>query len=150
MRFKDVEHLFRLAGVFVAALLVFAIARAELVPEDFGRLGHYRASAVDEVRALKPVHAGQVACAECHGDVVEVRAAARHKAVSCESCHGALGAHAAGEGPAPKKPDAQTLCVRCHAAKTGKPARYPRVDIAEHAGTDACITCHKPHDPRFQ
>lgn len=150
MRFKDVEHLFRLAAVFVFGILVFAIARAEMVPDDFGLLGHYRAGAVDDAAARQPKYAGQAACADCHSDVVELRAAARHKAVSCESCHGPLGAHAAGDGPPPVKPDAQALCVRCHAAKTGKPERYPRVDIADHAGDEKCISCHKPHDPRIQ
>jgi len=49
-RFKDVEHLVRLAALFAAGLLVFSIARAELVPAGFGTLGHYRASAIEERR----------------------------------------------------------------------------------------------------
>jgi hypothetical protein len=151
MQFKDLEHLFRLAAIFVAGLLVFAVARAELVPEDFGRLGHYRASAIDEIRARPIVHAGQKACAECHGDVIEARLPSRHKALSCEACHGALARHAAGDDTFTfGKPDAQPLCIRCHATKTGKPERYPRVDVKDHAGDEACTSCHKPHDPRIQ
>ena len=150
MRFRDIEHVLRLAAVFAVGLLFFGVARAALVPDDFGRLGHYRANAVDEVRARPIVYAGQKACAECHTDVVELRAGARHRAVSCESCHGALAAHASGEVAKPARPEARTLCVRCHAAKTGKPVRYPRVDVKEHAGDESCLTCHKPHDPRIQ
>ena len=70
-RFKDAEHLLRLGGLFLFGLLVFGIARAELVPATFGTLGHYRAQAIDDVRAKPIGHAGQAACAECHADVVD-------------------------------------------------------------------------------
>lgn len=149
MKFREVEHLFRLAAIFAVGVLVFAIARAELVPEDFGRFGHYRANAVDEARLRPVVHAGQKACAECHGDVIETRAVARHKALSCETCHGPLAKHAAGEDDAKVKiPEVTALCIRCHAEKTGKPTRYPRVDVKEHAGDEKCVPCHKPHNPK--
>ena len=76
MKFRDVEHLFRLGALFVAAVLVFAVARAQLVPDDFGEYGHYRAGAVDDARMRPIVHAGQKACADCHVDVFEARSAA--------------------------------------------------------------------------
>lgn len=151
MKFRDVEHLFRLAAIFAFGILAFVIARAQMVPDDFGKLGHYRAGAVDDARARPIQHAGQKACAECHVDVVELRAAARHRNVSCESCHGPLAAHATGvTEEKPKRPDGKTLCVRCHATRTGKPDRYPRVDVKEHAGEENCLSCHKSHDPRIQ
>jgi uncharacterized CHY-type Zn-finger protein len=149
-RFKDVEHLLRLAGLFIAGLLVFTVARAEFVPAGFGKLGHYRAGAIDDVRAKPIRHAGQKACAECHVDIVELRAQARHKAIACESCHGPLATHAADPGQlTPKRPDGRVLCVHCHAANTGKSKRYPTVDIKDHAGDESCITCHKPHNPKL-
>ena len=150
MKFRDIEHLFRLAAIFLGAILVFAIARAAIVPDDFGLLGHYRASAVDEVAALPIVHAGQKACADCHPDVVEARAVARHRAVACEACHGPLARHADGSDSArPARPEGRALCIRCHSAKTGKPKRYPTVDVKEHAGEENCLSCHKSHDPRM-
>jgi len=149
-RFKDVEHLLRLAGIFLFALLAFAVARAELVPAGFGKYGHYRAPAIDDVRARPIAYAGQAACAECHADVVDLRAKARHKAIACESCHGPLAKHADGTDPLkPTRPVATPLCVHCHAANTGKSTRYPTVDIKDHAGTESCLSCHKPHDPRI-
>lgn len=149
MKFRDVEHLFRLGAIFVLAVLVFAVARAELVPEDFGRFGHYRASAVDVARAKPIVHAGQKACAECHVDVVEARVGTRHMTMSCETCHGPLAKHASGESDAKVTiPEVTPLCIRCHADKTGKPARYPRVDIKDHAGDEKCVPCHRPHHPK--
>lgn len=150
MKFRDVEHLFRLAAIFVFAALLFVVAKAQMTPKDFGRDGHYRPAAVDNVRARPIAYAGQKACADCHVDIVQTRALARHKAIACESCHGPLARHADGtDETKPVRPDGKTLCARCHAAKTGKPKRYPTVDIKEHAGDENCLTCHKPHDPRI-
>ena len=151
MAFKDIEHLFRLGAIFAAGALLFVGVRAEMVPKDFGRDGHYRPQAVDAIRSRPPVHAGQKACAECHVDVVEKRAKARHAAISCEACHGPLAKHASGADESkPALPEGRTLCIRCHAAGTGKPARQPSVPIAkDHAGDEKCVTCHKPHDPRI-
>jgi hypothetical protein len=146
-RFKDIEHLLRLAAVFAIGLLLFAVARAELVPDDFGKYGHYRAGAVDAVRARPIMHAGQAACAECHSDTVDTRATGLHTVVACESCHGPHAKHAADPDVKAHKPDDKQTCVRCHAANTGKPKWFRTVSIAEHAGTDSCISCHKPHTP---
>jgi uncharacterized CHY-type Zn-finger protein len=147
--FRDAEHLIRLAAIFLIGALLFVVVRAQMVPDDFGTLGHYRASAIDDARKFPPVHAGQAACAECHADVVGVRAAARHAAISCESCHGALASHASGEVAKPARPDGRERCVRCHAARTGKPKQYPTVVIKDHAGEEKCITCHAPHNPKI-
>jgi predicted CXXCH cytochrome family protein len=150
MQFRDVEHLFRLAAIFLAAVVVFLIARAILVPADFGVYGHYRASAVDDEMARRVVHAGQTVCAGCHTDIVEIRAAAKHASVACETCHGPQAAHA--EAPdvvKPRLPEMASLCIGCHAARTGKPEWYPTVDVAEHSGGESCATCHTSHDPRL-
>ncbi len=148
--FKDAGHLIRLAGIFVVGGVVFFIARATLIPADFGKYGHYRAGAIDDAAARPIVHAGQVACADCHGDVVELRKSTRHTAISCEACHGPLAKHASGEVEKPQRPDGRELCVRCHAARTGKPARYPTVVTKDHAGDEKCITCHTPHKPKIE
>lgn len=148
--FKDIEHLLRLAALFAAGVLVFGVARAEFVPATFGTLGHYRAKAIDDVRVKPIAYAGQAACADCHADIVELRAKARHRNIACESCHGPLAKHAADPGDVtPKLPVATPLCTHCHAANTGKTKRYPTIDIKDHAGSENCITCHKPHDPRI-
>jgi predicted CXXCH cytochrome family protein len=146
---SDAGHLVRLAAIFGAGALLFVAVRAQMVPDDFGRFGHYRAGAIDDARALTPVHAGQATCAGCHADVVELRATSRHAGVSCEACHGALGAHARQEVAKPARPDGRELCIRCHAAKTGKPRQYPTVSVKEHAGEERCITCHTPHNPKM-
>lgn len=147
-RFKDVEHLIRLAALFVAGLLLFVVARAALVPKDFGKYGHYRAGAVDDAAARPLTYAGRARCAECHDDVVISQAAAGHKNLGCETCHGALLKHADDPEVAVAKADGQVLCLRCHAANTGKPAHQPTVVAKDHSDEDTCVSCHKPHDPR--
>ena len=96
MKFRDVEHLFRLAAIFVIGALLFVVVKAQMTPKDFGRDGHYRPAAVDAIRSRPIAYAGQQACADCHSDVVALRAQARHKSIACESCHGALAKHADG------------------------------------------------------
>ena len=147
---RDFQHLLRLAALFLVGIVAFVAARAVLVPEDFGRIGHYRASSPDEIRARPVRFAGRDACADCHVAVVEKRTGGRHERVGCESCHGALAAHAADpEKAKPVRPDPRQLCAGCHARLSGRPTGFPQVDVAEHAGDAACNDCHDPHHPDF-
>ena len=148
--FKDVEHLVRLAAIFAFAGLMFVVARAALVPDDFGKYGHYRAGAVDEMRMRPIKYAGQAACADCHADVLEARAPAKHVKLSCETCHGPLAAHVDDQEPKVAKVDVQPLCIRCHAGNTGKPKQFPTVVLADHSPDEPCANCHKPHNPKIE
>lgn len=150
-RFQDKEHFVRLALVLAAALIVFLVLRSVLVPEDFGRLGHYRERALADNRSLPVAFAGHAACEECHDDVAQARAGGRHERVACEACHGALAAHA--EDPdalTPSLPDPRTLCLGCHSRLAGRPASFPQILADEHAGDQACSDCHAPHSPEVE
>ena len=147
-RFSSYEHLLRLAALFAVGIALFAGLRWLLVPADYGLLGPYRASALAQNRAQPLVFAGQASCVECHTDVADVRKANAHARVSCESCHGALAAHAADPGVAAPRPDPRTTCAICHLPDAAKPAAFKTVDFSEHAGTDSCGSCHPPHAPR--
>ena len=147
--FKDFEHLIRLAALFGAGLLFFTVVRAEFVPKDFGKYGHYRPGAIADVAARPLTYAGRARCTECHQDTVDETAPAKHKVISCETCHGPLLKHADDPEVAPPKADGQTLCLRCHAANTGKPSHQPTVVAKDHSDEDTCTACHKPHDPRM-
>jgi predicted CXXCH cytochrome family protein len=147
--FKNREHLFRVAALFVIGTGLFFVAKAFLVPKDFGKYGHYRASAVDEAAARPISFAGQAACIECHSDVQEVRNTARHAKLSCESCHGPLASHASGDIPKPARPEGRQICIGCHAANRSRPTAFPQVVIADHADDGPCIACHKPHAPKI-
>jgi uncharacterized CHY-type Zn-finger protein len=147
--FRDYEHLVRLGAIALFALLMFVVVRAALVPDTFGLYGHYRAAAVDEIRSRAIVYAPRDSCADCHTDIVELRAKSLHNAISCQACHGPLAKHAASGEEAPQKPDAKALCAWCHAANTGKPKWYPTVDVKDHAGDESCVSCHQPHNPKI-
>lgn len=149
-RFRHARHVFRMAGLFVVGIATFLVLRALYVPDDFGVLGHYRASALT-INSDKPlVYGGHAACADCHADIIEKRTGQRHERVACEGCHGPAARHASGEEGAPKplRPDGKAGCLFCHAKDASRPVAHPQVIAAEHAGDESCLTCHNPHAPK--
>ncbi len=147
-RFKDAEHLFRVALVFAAGALAFVVVRAILVPKSFGEYGHYRGTAIAEIAAQPVVFAGHESCETCHPEVPAVKNKGKHAKVNCEACHGALAKHAEDPGTVePAKLETAVLCVKCHSKNGAKPEGFPQVDAKEHSAGLACDTCHKPHSP---
>ena len=147
---KDSEHLFRMAVVFAAGIVLFLIARSIFVPQSFGQYGHYRGAALHEIASKPVIFAGHGACESCHTDVQETKSRGVHAHVACESCHGPLAKHA--DDPTalqPPKMDVAVLCVRCHEANQAKPKTFPQVVSADHSGGVVCNTCHQPHSPRI-
>lgn len=147
---KDAGHLFRFAGLFVLAFLVFWAIRGFVVPKTFGKYGHYRGSAISDAAAHPVRFAGHEACETCHTDVLDVKKAGKHAHVNCEACHGPLAKHADDPSVTPAKLDTAVLCVRCHAASAARPTRFPQVNAAEHSSGVACETCHQPHSPALE
>jgi hypothetical protein len=141
-------HLVRVAVLFAAGVGLFLVLQALMVPKGFGAYGHYRAGALDDNRARPFAHAGRQACLECHADVWEVLQRGRHGNVHCEACHGPLAKHAEDPSTAEAtKPDPKALCARCHQENVARPAKFPQVDVVDHAAGAACTDCHKAHDP---
>jgi uncharacterized CHY-type Zn-finger protein len=148
IKLRDVEHLLRLAAVFLIGIVLFLVVRAQLVPRSFGKYGHYRANAVGEISAIPVKFAGHQVCESCHSDVVEVKQAGPHAHVNCEACHGALARHA--DDPAaiqPQLPDSAVLCSKCHEANIAKPKGFPQVVSVEHSSGQKCTRCHVAHNP---
>ncbi len=148
--FKDAGHLFRFAGLFILAFLVFLVVRHYVVPKSFGQYGHYRGAAMGEIAQLPVKFAGHEACETCHSDVADMKKAGKHAHVNCEACHGALASHASADDPTavmPVLPDTAVLCARCHTASAAKPKDFPQVDPANHYPGTLCKTCHNPHSP---
>jgi len=88
--FKDAGHLFRFAGLFVLAFLVFLVVRHYVVPKSFGQYGHYRGAAIGEIAQHPAKFVGHDACETCHSDVADKKKAGKHAHVNCEACHGAI------------------------------------------------------------
>jgi len=145
--FKDAGHLFRFAGLFVVAFLLFLVIRGFVVPASFGQYGHYRGKAITDIAARPVNFAGHDTCETCHSDVLDMKKTGKHAHVNCEACHGALAKHADDPTIKPVLPDTAVLCIRCHAASAAKPKGFPQVVADEHSGGVPCETCHKPHSP---
>lgn len=148
--FKNTGHLFRFAGLFVLAFLIFLGVRGFVVPKSFGEYGHYRGNAIIDDAARPMYYAGHQTCETCHADIAATKSAGVHAHVNCEACHGPQAIHALADDPTahvPVKPDSATLCIRCHAKTLAKPKNFPQVD-GDHSQGMACITCHtNPHSP---
>ncbi len=146
--FRNTQHLVRMAGIFAVGVVGFLTMRMLLVPEGFGKYGHYRAPAITDNMAKPVNYAGRAACTGCHADVVEARKASKHIVIGCEACHGALGKHASDPAKFKAvKPQAKILCPVCHEINVARPKSFKQVDSAEHSGGDACDSCHMPHSP---
>ncbi len=148
-RFGHYGHVWRVAGLFAGGFAIFLLLRAILIPPDFGVYGFYRAGALDDVRAQPAAYVGQATCVGCHADIDEARQEARHAKIACEACHGPASRHIEDFSVTPAIADARPLCLRCHAAGTGKPDFVPTVVADDHAGDLSCVECHNPHRPRY-
>lgn len=149
-KFKDTEHLLRLASVFLVGIILFLIVRNWLVPHSFGRYGHFRGEAIQEIAARPVSFAGHGTCESCHSDLLDVKAKGKHARVACESCHGPLAKHAEDPSIQPQKLEIANLCVRCHEASSAKPKWFPQVASEEHSSGLTCDTCHQPHSPAIE
>lgn len=97
---KDAAHLFRFAGLFVVAFLVFLVVRGTVVPKSFGQYGHYRGAAIGEIGARPVKFAGHQTCEGCHADIADTKTKGAHAHVNCEGCHEAIFQRL----PAPQQP----------------------------------------------
>ena len=93
--------------------------------------------------------AGGGRCAACHETETARAATAGHANIACESCHGGLLDHVGADTTyasttiKPALPD-DSVCIRCHAAATGRPAGLPLITTTDHY-VPLCLECHDPH-----
>ncbi len=162
------KHIARLLLLLVAFGVIAVTARNLLVDKSFYEYGHYRGNAVVEIAQDKPKFQGVAYCRTCHAARFAEWSTGVHdrpdigKVVKCEVCHGPGG----GRDPqhdyvnaatGPVHPDAlkltvptdtRALCTLCHERMPGRPVQQAQIVIDDHAGTQQCTLCHKPHSPR--
>ncbi len=139
-----------MAIVFVVLISALVAARYKLRPKTFGEKGHYRAVALDTIKALPIHYAGREACEACHSDIFQTHLGGAHKTVACEVCHGPAAAHT--ESPTDvvlPKPNQREGCPLCHGYNPSRPTGFPQIDPQEHYADVPCISCHKPHQPEL-
>jgi len=147
---RNAGHLIRVLVLLALALIAFLVIRRTVIPPDFGKYGHFRPRAMDDIRARPINFAGHETCEACHSEEAAVKGKGKHANIACEACHGPLAKHAADPSSVvPQLPDTAVLCARCHEASQAKPKWFPQVVTAEHSGGVACNTCHKPHQPKI-
>jgi len=142
------QQVISLAIVFAILIAALIAARIILVPDSFGEYGHYRADAVDEIKAQKIHYAGYNACGECHEEILEQKAKSNHRLVSCEVCHGPAAEHV--EAPdefTPTAPRDRGYCPLCHGYDPSRPTGFPQIITTTHNPGKPCMTCHNPHNP---
>ncbi|MFQ5605292.1 MAG: hypothetical protein ACE5HS_18660 [bacterium] len=143
------EQIKRLSILLLVVIVLLVAVRVTLVPSDFGKYGHFRASAVEEIVSQEINYAGHEICAECHDDLMEVKNAGYHKSLACEVCHGPAAKHT--EEPEPgmlQIPRGRGYCPLCHEYLPSRPTGFPQIVSASHNPIKPCITCHEPHDPK--
>jgi uncharacterized CHY-type Zn-finger protein len=147
---RSTEHLIRVVVLLALGVATFLLIRRVVIPPDFGKYGHFRPAAIDDIRSRPTKFAGHAACEACHSDVAEMKGKGKHTGVACEACHDPLANHAEDPGTVvPKLPDPAVLCVRCHEANASKPKSFPQVVSAGHSAGLPCNTCHQPHNPQI-
>ncbi len=151
------SHVYRPLFVVIALVVVILVARALVVPDDFGTheagymYGWHRKSNEDEWKQFKVKYIGRDYCKPCHFNNYELISRTPHGSIQCESCHGPAIEH-------PTEPQrleinrSREQCLRCHAklpyAASGR-AWIRGVNDDEHFPESMCIACHNPHKPGF-
>ncbi len=149
------NHVWRPLFIVLAIVAGILIARALLVPEDFGvwergyMYGWHRKSNEAEWKKYPVKYKTAKVCKECHKDKYDDIKDSPHASISCENCHGPNYDHPND----PKRLDIdrrRDLCIRCHAYlpyRDSARAKIPGIDPQTHYPTEECIMCHYPHNP---
>ncbi len=140
------------AGVaLVAVMTISAMAILVVIPRVYDEYGFHPEQNARSWAALTPQYADSALCQRCHAREYAPWQAAKHAAVTCESCHGPLAEHAAtapvtapAGSLAIEKPS-DGLCAVCHAAVTGRRLTFPQVDLTKHYAGAPCLGCHDSH-----
>ena len=155
---EHTKHLWRAVLILVVIAIGGVVGRHFMIPESFGKEGHYRYDSLLGFMEKSPVHGAPGSCAKCHADQQKSNASGRHAGISCETCHAPLTTHAAnGEKIGDMLVDkSYGLCLRCHEKLEARPKEFSQVMLKEHLSElglakipdKICKVCHDPHNPK--
>lgn len=149
MKFYIPPQIPRLALAFGIFISLFLVVRHLLVPDTFGKYGHYRAASLID-NAMPEIHfAGQEACFKCHQDIQDKKSADVHGDIHCETCHGPGEKHVLSSKKEDiLKPSGREFCGICHSMNAAKvKSTINQIDLSKHNIGKNCIECHNPHQP---
>ena len=155
-------HLIRLALVLVAFFFVAGSVGWWATPAswNYDIDNWYRRDALIDNAAQPLVYGGNESCVECHQAADKQLRKYKHRALACESCHGALADHVRDD----KKVAAAVVdrsrwqCENCHAEQINRPPDFSQFsktgeigkEVKKHMRLDdetPCLKCHDAHDP---
>ena len=143
------KQLTRLFLVFLVFISLFLVARHFLVPESFGKYGHYRADALKDNQAHEIKYVDKSECANCHFAEDSLKSTGAHKNLNCQACHGPGNLHI--EDPTTNvliKPTERAFCGKCHSKNAARSEKnIKQQDISKHNVDNKCVECHNPHNP---
>ncbi|MBF0501301.1 MAG: hypothetical protein HQM09_14270 [Candidatus Riflebacteria bacterium] len=168
----------RILIIFFGAVVAGLVLKTAMIPESFGKYGHYRADWLSEGTQLPSIYQGKFVCQECHNEIFQTHEKDVHVSVECENCHGNGKKHvdfhkkvasasvdtsadmtASGGIKDQAKmhilKDNQT-CLYCHRQLKARPKYFPQIDPDAHFEllkvkdkNTTCFSCHSPHEPLF-
>jgi len=157
---SSTTHVIRIVLTLVCVAVCLAVLRPFLLPDEFGKFGHYRPGAVEDEAARVARHMNSESCFECHPLMKKLHVDGVHKTVSCEICHGAYADHIENDAVVASMPvirgeDIKPLCIRCHnkiiqarppeAVKmVAMPEHLEELKVRTHHGCDQCHHVHAP------
>ena len=167
------QHIKRLISAFAVVIILFLVLQHILTPGSFGKLGHYRADAIQENEMKEMHYAGSAMCTKCHEEMQTDKAVGFHAQLQCEVCHGPGLKHALyadkfkgkdlPDSLLLHKPDQRKDCALCHQLNAARikivfdtinQSMIHQVNTMKHNLVDKktreelrCIECHNPHQP---
>ena len=149
MKFYVPPQIPRLALAFGIFISLFLVLRHILVPDTFGKYGHYRAASLIDNAKPEIHYAGQLACFTCHQNIEDKKSQDVHSEIHCETCHGPGEKHAVSSKKEDiMKPSGREFCGKCHSLNAAKlKSAVFQIDLAKHNIGKNCIECHNPHQP---
>ncbi|MDA1089211.1 MAG: cytochrome c3 family protein [Proteobacteria bacterium] len=159
---SSTSHLYRLGIVLVAFFVAAVLVGWWAVPSSWNfDVDHwYRKDALID-NAQKPmVYGGNESCKDCHEPAMKKLAKFKHRALSCESCHGPVADHVRGNKKfaAAKVDKSRWQCENCHQEQINRPKDFPQFSKTGDIGKfvkkhnllekkTLCLECHNAHDP---
>ncbi len=155
-------HLVRLAQVMAAFFILAGLAGWWATPAswNYDIDNWYRRDALIDAAAKPLAYGGNESCVACHKAADKQLRKYKHRALSCESCHGALADHVQNDKrfAAAVVDKSRWQCENCHAEQINRPSDFPQFsktgeigkEVKKHKRLDAetlCLKCHNAHDP---
>jgi hypothetical protein len=137
-----------------AGFVLFLWVKQAAVPASWNYDIWFREDSLTDLRNTPLSHGGNQSCEECHEDEYEDTMDFEHQTLSCESCHGVLVDHVAGDEKIANAvmDRSKGQCLSCHSVLISRPKDFPQFteEVRRHRELKEgvpCVKCHGAHDP---